>query len=276
MEKKSILINAGIFVAGAGIGFGVGYLVSKRKYSAIAEEEIESVRAAYAKSATPKPDLTSFRSNYVAPDVMELPVPSADEVIRDNGYSADSDETDADAFFKAHGRPPTTMELIQMGQGIEPSEFVRDRADGDDVSVVEGNLFETLNDADPEDLGPGVDELPPRSPDRPYVIPAKEWYLNETNYDQITLTYWADDDVLADDGNRMIHEIDTVVGATNLHRFGFLSEDPDIVYVRNEQLKADYEITKDERNYAEIVLGIPVDDERDSKVPRRMRGNEEQ
>lgn len=273
MENKKLLVNAGVFVAGAGIGFGVGYLVFKKKYQAIAESEIESVREAYAKNAKPKPDLTEIRSTYVID--REGSVLEQDEVIANEGYFSVAEETDADAFLRAHGRVPTTYELIQMGNGIEPSEAKRDLADGDDVNIPEGNIFEGYVEPDPQELAENADEVTVvRTPDRPYVISSKEWYTNDTDYDQITLTYWADDDVLADDTNRMINEVDEVVGATNLHRFGFLSEDPDIVYVRNERLKADYEITKDERNYSEIVHGIPVDADK-SGVPRRMRSNEE-
>lgn len=272
MDKKELLIYGGLFAVGVGTGYGIAYFTVKKKYAAFAAEEIESVRAAYSKAALPKPDITELRrSNYVAPDEV---VVTPGVIITTEGYASDNDETDADAFRRAHGRVPTTYELVQMGNGVEPSEAIQDRNnDPDETGIVEGNIFDTPQ-PDPEELGLSLDDpdMPQRSPDRPYPISAAEWFQNETDYDQITLVYWADDDVLADDNNGMITDIDRVVGATNLHRFGYMSEDPDIVYVRNERLKADYEITKDERNYGEVVHGVVMDQ---SDVPRRMRSNDD-
>lgn len=279
MDKRQLLIHGGVLVVGAGTGFGAGYLVFKKKFERISEEEIASVREAYAKSATPKPPLRDIVTS-VSDQVLETRVVNPEgtgQIISEQGYSSDQDETDAELFRRAHGRVPTTYELIQMGAGTPPEEAVRNLSDHDDVGVREGNIFDNPDvvDIDPETIGEGIPEIPPRSPDRPYVIKAEEWYHNETDYDQITLTYWADDDVLADDTKRMITDVEAVVGATNLHRFGFLSDNADIVYVRNDRLKADYEITKDERNYAEIVHGVDPDEINTSGVPRRMRSNDE-
>ena len=272
MEKKQMLILGGTFVVGVGLGYGAAYLSLKKKFQKISEDEIESVRKAYAKSALPKPDLDKVRSTFVPVEETD-----AESIIGAEGYSSDLEETDADAFRRAHGRVPSTEELILMGNGVEPSEAIRDRSDDPESGLVEGNVFDNAEELepDPEDLGDEVFDRPVRTPDRPYVISAEEWYQNETNNDQITLVYWADDDVLSDDDQRMITDIESVVGATNLHRFGFMSDSPDVVYVRNERLKADYEITKDERNYSEVVHGIPPEAVNNSGVPRRMRSNDE-
>lgn len=272
MDKQQLLIHGGVLVVGAGIGFGTGYLVFKKKFQKLAEEEIESVREAYRKNAEPKPDLGELASKLFKDEGITLQETAQTVIIR-NEYGP-SDETDADAFRRAHGRVPTTWELIEMGKGIPAEKAVRNPSDHDDSGIQEGNIFD-VPQPDPEEIGEGVEEIPPRNPDRPYVIKAEEWYHNETDYDQITLTYWADDDVLADDAKRMVVDVDSVVGATNLHRFGFLSDNADIVYVRNDRLGADYEITKDERNYSEVVHGVDPDEINASGVPRRMRSNDD-
>lgn len=271
MNKKNLLIYGGIAAASAGVGFGAGYLVFKKKYEAIAEAEIESVKEAYAKNAknANKPDLPPKRESFVESD-RDL----AEETIVDEGYLPLNDETDADAFRQAHGRVPSTYELIQMGKGISAEDAIRNANDTDDSLLDESNIFDDPQ-PDPEDLGEGEDEVPPRSPDRPYIIKASDWYLNETDFSQITLTYWADDDILADDADRMVNDVDNVVGNTNLHRFGTLSEDPDKVYVRNERLKVDYEITKDERSYTEVIVGVKAGEfDKGDTSPRRMRSND--
>lgn len=270
MDNKQLLIYGGVAMASAGIGFGAGYLVFKKKFQAIADAEIESVRNSYRKAAVVKPELKDVVREFEVA-VVE---PEQHDIISREGYQSENDGTDADAFRIAHGRVPTTYELIQMGNGIEAEDAVRNLSDHDDAHLVEGNIFDNPQ-PDPDTLGEETIEEPPRSANAPYVISTEEWYANETNYDQITLTYWADDDVLADDNERMVTQIDEVVGATNMHRFGFKSDNIDIVYVRNDRLKVDYEVTKDERNYAEVIHNIDPSELNDSAARRRMRSNDE-
>ena len=271
MDNKQLLIYGGVSIVSAGAGFGAGYLVFKKKFQKIADEEIESVRQAYAKSAQPKPNLSDIRR-----DVEEVVATvTSDTIITDEGYSYKTDvqdgDIDADMFRSIYGRVPTDEELIVLSAKIEPGINIRSQQDHDDYNLRDGNIFEHPQE-DPQDEG--VDAEVSRSAVRPYIISSEEWHLNETNYDQIPLTYWADDDVLADDAKRLVVDVEAVVGATNLHRFGTLSNDPDLVYVRNDAFKADYEITKDERNYGEVVHGVDPD-ARSSNLPRRMRGNDE-
>jgi hypothetical protein len=268
MVNKQLIVAGGALLVGAGIGFGTGYLVFKKKFEARAEEEIASVRESYAKASRPKPDIATLAKDIPAPNLEETD--GIDDLTQP--YEAGGDETDAEEFRRAYDRVPTNEELVLMGQGVPVTSVTRNPSDHDDDGVTEGNIFDQP-EPDPEDVGEGVNEEPPGSLDRPFVISKDEWYANETDYDQITLTYWADDDVLADDRYRQVSEIEEIVGATNLHRFGFKSDDPDIVYVRNHSRKADFEITKDERNFGEIVHGVDPDEK--SGVPRRMRSNDD-
>lgn len=276
--SKQLLINGGIFVAGAGLGFGTGYLVYKKKYERISEEEIESVREAYAKNAKPKPNLSDL-----VQDIRNAKEENDEETVQSivdrHGYTSTNMETDTDTFRQTAGRVPTVQELIRLGAGEPIEDVVRNAADHDDdnvqeINILKDNLFDNPPDQDPEDLDDGVEDVGPRGPERPYVIETVEWYTNNTNYDQVTLVYWADDEVLVDDAGRVIHEVETVVGNTNLHRFGFLSDNVDIVYVRNEKLKVDYEITKDERNYSEVVHHVAPEGN-EYGTQRRMRSNDE-
>jgi len=271
--NKQLLITAGVGVVGVGAGFGIGYLVFKKHFKQIADTEIESVKEAYRKNGVPKPELTDLKPKYNVTPVDPVIAAVAERIIETQGYADEESETDSDAFRRAHGRVPTTEELIQMGDGIEAGDPARGTEDHDDVNIQEGNIFDNPQ-PDPEDIGDESWVDAPRSFDRPYVIDAAEWMLNETNYDQITLTYWADDDVLADDASHIIFDVDTVVGAANLHRWGFKSEDKDIVYVRNEKMTTDYEITRDDRNFSEVVHGVTSGEGNGRRVGR-MRSNDE-
>lgn len=82
----------------------------------------------------------------------------------------------------------------------------------------------------------------------PYVISPDE-FGEKDDYEQISLTYYSDG-VLADEDEQIIWDVDEVVGEESLGRFGEYEDDS--VFVRNDKLKCDYEILKDQRNYPDI------------------------
>ena len=87
--------------------------------------------------------------------------------------------------------------------------------------------------------------------DKPYVIPPEEY--GELGYEQIELTYYADE-VLADDQNEKVEDVDLIVGLESLKHFGEYEDDS--VHVRNDAMSADYEILLDSRNYKDVVNDI--------------------
>lgn len=126
------------------------------------------------------------------------------------------------------------------------------------------------NYAKPEPLLPEEEdeeeELPPLVND-PYAddCPAPEGiYIIEPDaageeYEVVYLTYYADG-TLADDMNDILREPEDTIGPDALKHFGEYIDD--VVYVRNTRLKADYEITRDPRTYAEAIERrphIPID-----------------
>lgn len=101
----------------------------------------------------------------------------------------------------------------------------------------------------------------------PFVIHYDE--LGETGYETATtFTYYAGDDVLCDGEDKIVEERDTLIGEGNLDRFGHGSNDPAIVYVRNSDIAAEFEIVRSDKTYAEEVHGITHADE---SYPRRRK-----
>lgn len=78
----------------------------------------------------------------------------------------------------------------------------------------------------------------------------------EEGYDEISLTLYADGTV-ADDSDRAMseEEIEETIGKDSLSHFG--EYEMDSVFVRNDRLKADYEILKDLRSYADVLREKP-------------------
>ena len=90
---------------------------------------------------------------------------------------------------------------------------------------------------------------------KPYVI-APEQFQEYDDYTVISLTYF-EDGVLTDENFEIMkgEDVENSVGSESLTHFGEYEDDS--VYVRNERLKVDYEILKDQRTYAEVVKSKP-------------------
>lgn len=81
--------------------------------------------------------------------------------------------------------------------------------------------------------------------DEPYVISPDDFGELE-DYEKISLTYYSDN-VLTDEGDEPVDDIESIVGVESLKRFGEYEEDS--VFVRNDRIKCDFEILKDNREY---------------------------
>ena len=88
---------------------------------------------------------------------------------------------------------------------------------------------------------------------KPYVIPPEQ-FGDDENYDQISLTYYADG-VLADENDEVIDDVEETVGIESLNHFGEYEDDS--VFVRNDTRKCDYEIFLDQRTYSEVAEEMP-------------------
>ena len=97
----------------------------------------------------------------------------------------------------------------------------------------------------------GTDDM-----EKPYVI-SQDKYGGTEDYDLYSYTYYADK-VLADENNEPIEDVDHRIGLESLNHFGEYGDDS--VYVRNDKLKADYEILLDDEKY-EILFPRPMEDE---------------
>ena len=79
---------------------------------------------------------------------------------------------------------------------------------------------------------------------KPYVIPPEEY--DENGYETMSLTYYADG-VLVDETGEIVEDLDETVGADFASHFG--EYEMDSVFVRNDEMKVDFEILSDEGNY---------------------------
>lgn len=92
--------------------------------------------------------------------------------------------------------------------------------------------------------------------EKPYVISPEE-FGEFSDYETISLTYY-EDKILADDQDNVIDDIDNIVGNDSLTHFGEYEDD--LVYVRNDRLRCDYEIALDVRKYSDVCPYLPDDE----------------
>lgn len=223
--KKALLL-AGISLVSAAIGGFVGYRLAvnqlDEKYNELMEAEIERTRVFEATRkpfSTPKEALDA-RLAASGPGIIR-------EVVTD----------------KQLGQIIKKLQYNKVEDGVAPPMTFDPR-----VNVFEGSTGEDATFAE---------EVAGRDHSKPYIVSSRENLENEDECDQITLTYYAGDGVLTD-ANDEPYEKD-YVGEQHLGMFGHRSNDPNVLYVRNEKVDAIYEILKSDGAYAIEVLGLDPD-----------------
>ena len=246
-----VLVAAG--VVGLAIGGAVGYFVAAKKLTAKFEdemaEEIAEARAFYS-------NLNKVGENGETLTPQEV-------LATRHGKRA------AEALRTYQGRPD---EPVLEG---EPYDNVRDeeqlkrlekRAYGEEVVVAEDGTMmttkvqETRVNIFKDDTFDLEEEIKYRTEDAPYIITHDEYFAGDKDYDMSSLTYYEKDDTLTDEHDKPLEETNKIVGDDHLVRFGSGSKDKNVVYVRNDRLGIDYEITRSRGSYLEDVLGMAEED----------------
>lgn len=129
-----------------------------------------------------------------------------------------------------------------IGSIKEETEAIKQECD----AIIENMGYRDYSKANTEEKGGSE---PMEKIDKPYVISPEE-FDELAGYEPISLIYFADN-VLTDDNYELVEDVDNVVGLDSLETFGVYEDDS--VFVRNDRLKADYEILRDTRNYSEVT-----------------------
>lgn len=178
--------NVIMLVLGASIGSLVTWKCLDNKYAKIAQEEIDSVKEAFAKHAV--------------------------EIAQYSGTEETESTEDAREKAELAKSKPDISEYtvhIQNKEKINYNEFssIRAKTIATDVAVVE----------------PIEIESDPEMPDKPYVIPPED-FGDIDGYETISLTYYSDK-ALADDRDQLVEDIELTVGFASLGSFGQYEDD---------------------------------------------------
>lgn len=287
----ALILTLGGATAGAALGVAGYFLLKKRlekqmqaEFDAKLEAEIDGMRTFYERRATRKQPFSS-------------PEEAADALVKEETLVDEAVE----AFVKYEGdQPPPGI----ISPEDDPREGSNSRVRYDKVKPRDdhGRFVPSKNDPSEEiKQGPVVlvsethveevaknvfahqatidgwdqeREEASRTPERPYVISHDEYMENSYEHEQNSLTYYAGDDILADEREQHIDEVESLVGVDNLKLFGHGSRDTNIVYVRNERVETDFEVTLNQGTYAEEVLGFQHSDLPSARIRKGRRGDD--
>lgn len=242
LAKDNFLLRAtiGAGVVGCLVGVAGGYLIARKrleaKYAELSRQEIAEARDHYAKRNKAEPYDTPAGALEAVSERGRI---AADAVLDYQGNGKDEEKSEA-------------VVVVEQETTIERHNIFTDQASSPEW---DSDQEQSKRDA---------------HPDEPYILTQEEYMENEPDYQQSTLTYFAEDDVLCDEKDQPIPDVDGVVGEDNLSRFGHGSRDNRVLYIRNDRIQLAFEVIKNDGSYAQEVAGFIQHEDR----PRilRMRG----
>ena len=209
--------EVGFFAIGAGIGVAVGFAVGYK----VAEKRLQTKFQKITEQ-----EIAEMREHYQKKMVAAQEKPSVEEIIEEKARYSD---VELRAIDEANAKFPAEEESVQV------------------------NVFETVTETEVAwDYALEHKRRKMLEKDVPYIIHFDEFTENEPEHEQLCYTYYEMDDILADQHDNTIDDMDAVIGLGNLGRWGHGSPgDPNIVHIRNEHLKLDFEVVHDRGSFAE-------------------------
>lgn len=178
--------------------------------------------------------LTAAKYEQILQDEIE----SAKEYYR-NKYGA-SDDVESDSGNDAEGSESSDDSIGDSKPDLqEYAERIKREGYTDYAAISGENPADKLGDLKEEEE---------QDMNEPYIITEDQFNDEHDDYEKLSMSYYANG-VLTDDYDEPVEDPDRVVGMGALNAFGDAGVDS--VYVRNNVLKCDYEILRDQRKYEE-------------------------
>lgn len=200
-----VIVGGLIFVAGSGIGFGVGWYLTKKKYEAMMDDEIE--------------EQVEETKRYYKELIDQNRKEPVGEVVKDTPH-VEKQESYTDRMNRRRD------DLLRS-----------ERVQYETYSVKE-------NHENPNDIYREVDEEVLRNnDDNPstdiFYITPDQFAREEYRYDKVTLYWWELNRVLTDEDLATV-DVPEVIGLGFEQHIG--RYETDMVYVRNRNMETDYEV----------------------------------
>lgn len=265
-KKQQIIILGTTAVVSLLVGGTVSHFVTKKvlatKFDKVLAQEMDATRAHYNRMYK----------------VSDAGVPLTPQDVFEN-LQVDDKTKEAMEAYQGKGHVITAEPPVATEAELMNGTYVRN-GDGtvtQEQPVEVKNIFEDHEPLD--DDWDFVEEVANRTPAAPYVISHQEYFEAEQDYEQEDLTYFVGDQQLADSNGVLVSDPAGTIGDNLL--FGHGSLNANVVYVRNDRLKCDFEITKSFGKYAHEVLGLDMEETEETEIrhsmrrPRKMRSTDE-
>lgn len=277
-QNAPFVIVASSSAVACALGSLTAHILTKKvmaaKYESIITDEVEAARRYYSMrnksgdfSDPAKAAEKLLKDKYdekVGPyQTVRVDIPE-DDVVPEVKHHTSKPEPDEDmeAFEqRLINEAKEEVEDVKYRLGI----FDEDETDDDTIETEEELI--TMNVFSDNESDSAIER---RGSSTIYIISNREFEEGEKDYNQNTLTYFEGDDVLVDERDKPIHHKSSVIGEGNNLRFGDQSNDPNVVYIRNEHLEVDFEVCRSKGTFTEEILGISIAEERKSR-PRKFR-----
>lgn len=216
-----------LFSVGAAAGSLITWLLVKEIYETKADKEVESVRDAYNRKAK------------------ELGVRSS----LDGGIKGDSEIKDepiemvkstSSIAKKMNNKPPLKDYTKFFENPSNPKNEEAVSPPEDEPNTDEEDVDAQLNGAHRDAIKEGKE---------PFVIDRSDYELTCEHYDKISLIYYISDDILCEDSGDEV-ERGGLIGNL-IESSGFDQNEDEELFVRNDRLTSDFEITKIFTKYEE-------------------------
>lgn len=277
--KAAIFIGSGL-VAGFGAGFFFGrraaYIKAGRDVDAWAAEQEKSIEE--YKDALARETKTGKYStiNEAAEAIFQGGGIYTDD--ESGRHAALPDETNGstDPEYEDGIISPDTPEGQPEDEGVDVKGLIAKFRD-QPISELGGVSYPGQEDDSADETDFPIPSVPcfvtVRDPERPYLISIDDYMEDDSPFAKVEMTYFEGDGVLVDTNDAIVPNIEAVVGSHNLDKWGQGTTDPEQVYIRNERLEIDIELTHDDNTYTRSVLKIiPSDEEeRSMRKPLKMR-----
>lgn len=234
MSRKSTLITAGVAVASAGISAGITWVLTKRVLEQQYEERIQ--------------EEIKISLRYIL----------AQQGVKNVIVSDEDPDILAEQLNEEADKEPIDLEVVEVKTEdpvIGERVFADEKPPLEDLAARnQATRYDKVMTPDiPDEVFPEQPEIPDFSEENPdIVIISRDIFMaNPQEWQQDVLTYFQDDGVL-DESMTLVEDHEDLIGKGR-PRFGELSGDANVVYVRNTKLEREFEILADPGNASEFL-----------------------
>jgi hypothetical protein len=272
ITQNQIVIATASLCSAAGVG--LGYFATKKRfehvYAEMLQEETEKTKEFYKGLYEKKLEESLMAAavsdeSFIKALEKQKPV-DLNEVAEETVPSTMVEEaSDALLSYAGINEPPklsrTTEEVVEEKPAPRSEKKQPERVFYNNVSKSKSPKVPEARTIVPLKSDIPGEELPPQHK-APYVISQDTFMSAELDYDQETVTYYDVDGVVTNQADIQLERVNDTIGLTNLMKFAELAGadgDPNVLYIRSERFRTDYEIVRDMGMYSEKVLDQGAD-----------------